>query len=263
MAIDNELRRKALLDSIGAMGSQDEAMPRTLAVQPQTAELPTETDTAGPPIENTGVAGTLPLDRVPGPMDASNGGINGAGLPTMPGASAIDTATGASTAPAGDFSRLMGYDKGKFDANKDDAKYQMGRVLSQFDPRQGITPDVLAALNGLGYGNFSGTGQNLSLSGLTDKGRQANLQGDYNKADFIGGYSGGNGKWTYADPVEEAKQAAQGGGGGLGPIPAGGGNAWMDAALNGDPLAKIQQIIQQLSGSRPNFDALLAQLGRQ
>ena len=35
----------------------------------------------------------------------------------------------------------------------------------------------------------------------------------------------------------------------------------LDEALTGDPLAKIQQMIASLSGSRPNFSALLSQLG--
>ena len=145
----------------------------------------------------------------PSPMDASNGGINGAGLQRDPGGAVLDQALpSAPAAPVRDFSRLSGYDEGKFNANKNDAKYQMGGVLSGFDPRQGVTPEVLAGLNKLGYGTFSGQGDKLSLSGLTDAGRAANLQGDYKDADFIGGFKTGNGKWGYADPVEEAKQAA-------------------------------------------------------
>jgi hypothetical protein len=110
-------------------------------------------------------------------------------------------------AAAPDFSRVAGYDQAKWDANKQDAKYQMGRTLAQFDPRQGITPEVIAALNGLGYGTFSGQGDKLSLSGLTDLGRQNKLSGDYTGADFIQGFKSGNGKWGYADPVAEAAQA--------------------------------------------------------
>jgi hypothetical protein len=37
----------------------------------------------------------------------------------------------------------------------------------------------------------------------------------------------------------------------------------LDSALSGDPMEKIQQAIAQMSGSRPNLDALLAQLGGQ
>src|SRR5262245_54996324 len=73
----------------------------------------------------------------------SEGGI---GFDTPPTA----TATAAPAVPSLDFSRMTGYDEGKFNANKQDAKYQIGRTLAQFDPRQGITPEVLQALNGLG-----------------------------------------------------------------------------------------------------------------
>jgi hypothetical protein len=176
---------------------------------------------------------------------------------------AASPAAPAPAAPALDFSRLGGYDEGKFNANKQDAKYQMGRTFAQFDPRQGITPDVLKALNGLGYGTFSGSGDKLSLSGLTDTGRQNGLVGDYKDADFIGGFKSGNGKWGYADPAYEAMHpdAAQGGGGAPmgGGLPSFGGYA-LDSALSGDALAKIQQALAQFS-NRPQLDALLQQLG--
>ncbi len=146
-----------------------------------------------------------------------------------------------------DFSRLAGYDQGKFNANKNDAKYQIGGTLSQFDPTQGVTPDVVAALNQLGYGNFSGSGDKLNLSGLTDAGRQANLSGDYTGADFIQGFKGGNGKWGYSDPYAEAQQ----GGGGMMPPIAGDSQANISQALGGDQSnAFLQALIQQLSGGR-------------
>lgn len=40
------------------------------------------------------------------------------------------------------------------------------------------------------------------------------------------------------------------------------GGVALDGALSGDPLDKIQQAIAQMSGGRPNLDALLAQLGQ-
>ena len=62
----------------------------------------------------------------------------------------------------------------------------------------------------------------------------------------------------YLDVTDEgggpAMGAAMGGGGGFGGVPLG-------DALNGDPLAKIQQALSQFSQSSPNLDALLAQLG--
>lgn len=52
-------------------------------------------------------------------------------------------------------------------------------------------------------------------------------------------------------------------GGGMADPSGGGliGGAQLDSALTGDPLAKIQQLIAQMSGSRPNFAALMQQLG--
>src|SRR5262245_7880887 len=189
----------------------------------------------------------------------SEGGI---GFDTPP------TATAAAAPAASDFSRLnAGYSRDKLnDKNKMSAKYQMGRALSGLDPTKGFTPDAVAALNALGFGNFSAkTGSDkLSLSGLTDKGRAAGLTGDYTDADFIEALKSGNGKWGYADPAAEAlsggggpAMAAAGGHGGGAPI----GGALLDSALSGDPLARVQQLIAQMSGSRPNVAALMQQLG--
>lgn len=196
---------------------------------------------------------------------------NAKNAPPPPAAPAAPAAP-ASVAPVsaapsgGDFSRLQGYDAGKFnDPNKQTAKYQMGRTLAGFDPSKGLTPEVLAALNALGFGTFSGQGDKLSLSGLTEAGRKAGLVGDYKDADFNVGFKTGNGKWGYQDPAYEAMyptetaSAGSGSGGGLGGDPFGG--VALDDALNGDPLAAIRAAIAKFSGSRPNAAALMSQLG--
>lgn len=139
--------------------------------------------------EQGGITGAVPQ-----PVQAPSAGP--AGTPTQTPASPVNL----------DFSRMTGYDQTKWDANKQDAKYQMGRTLAQFDPRGGITPEVVEALNKLGYGTFSGQGDKLALSGLTEFGRQHKLSGDYTGADFIQGFKSGNGKWGYADPVAEAAE---------------------------------------------------------
>lgn len=202
-------------------------------------------DVAGPRSDNTGIAGgTAPvLDQPIAPPPAA--------------------------APAQDFSRLnAGYSRDKLnDANKQSAKYQMGRALSSLDPTKGFNADAVAALNALGFGNFSAQdgSDKLSLSGLTDKGRAAGLVGDYTDADFIQALKGGNGQWSYADPAYDAMNPSPDGGGGGVPGAGGGhtGGPQLDSALSGDPLAKIQQLIAQMSGSRPNFAALMQQLGGQ
>lgn len=122
----------------------------------------------------------------------------------------------ASTPAAPDFSKVGQYagQMGGFDSSKlqskDDAKYDIGRVLSNFDPTQGITPDVLKALNGLGYGNFSGSGDNLQFSGETDKGRQAGLESNFSGGDEISDYTGNDpndhsgARWQYGDAAADA-----------------------------------------------------------
>lgn len=252
---DENRKRKALMGQMTDSPTQlTEAIPGQGAAMPSAPPVPTggnmtfdkaiqrgyKEDTANPghALMNSGSGPTkeenaafraangtpeswAEVDRLSGLQGAEGSDSSMPPLPTEPPPLPGDdrqqpTTPGLTPEFKGDFSRLTGYDKEKFDANKDDAKYQIGRTLSGFDPRQGITPEVLAALNALGYGNFSGSGQRLSLKGLTDKGRAANLQGDYEGADFIQGFSGGNGKWAYADPVEEAKQASMAGGSGGG-----------------------------------------------
>ncbi len=166
-------------------------------------------------------------------------------------------ATPPPAAPAPDFSRLTGYDQGKFnDPNKHDAKYDMGRTLAQFDPRAGLTPEVIDALNKLGYGTFSGSGDKLSLSGLTDVGRQNNLTGDYQNADFNVGFKSGNGKWGYQDPAAEA--AAPAAAAGLSPellaMLQGGGQtqgAVAGAPAPEDQQSMLQKILQMLQQQQP------------
>jgi hypothetical protein len=59
--------------------------------------------------------------------------------------------------------RLEGFDQGKLDSGHDSPKYQIGRTLSNFDPRGGLTPEALEALNKLGIGTFSGTRDKLRV----------------------------------------------------------------------------------------------------
>jgi hypothetical protein len=109
---------------------------------------------------------------------------------------------------------LMGYDYGKLnDPTHMSAKYQIGRTLARFDPTKGLTPDALLALNALGLGTFSGAGDRLSLTGVTDAGRSAGLDPRDFTGDFIQNWTGANpndhsgARWTYdayADPETTA-----------------------------------------------------------
>lgn len=110
-------------------------------------------------------------------------------------------------APAYNFGRAMGLDEGKFnDPNKHDFKYDTMRTMSQFDPRQGFTPEVIDALNKLDYGTFSGSGDKLSLSGA----KNAKDAADFANQDWIYAHDANSDatKWNFGGG------GADGGGGG-------------------------------------------------
>ena len=66
--------------------------------------------------------------------------------------------------------KLEGFDMNKMNSGHDSPKYQFGRVMSQFDPKGGITQDMLNALNALGLGTVSGNigGDKIQLGGNID-----------------------------------------------------------------------------------------------
>jgi len=122
---------------------------------------------------------------------------------------------------------LSGYDADKwYNLEHDSPKYQIGRLLTGYDPTQGITDDLLSALNALGIGDFT--------KEAGDKVRVTNgdprFEGDA-LLDLITGYNTGNGSWGYQvaegaganpDPLGSYGQGGAGGGAGGGPIPLGG-----------------------------------------
>lgn len=124
---------------------------------------------------------------------------------------------------------MQGFDAGKLnDPNKHDPKYDFARTASQFDPRQGVTPDMLAKLNALGDGTWgSGGGDNLSFNGQS--------------IDAIQGYKGGNGQWAW-QPEDAGGAAPQQGATG--------------AAPQGDPLTQLSQLQSQASGG-DSYSALV------
>lgn len=206
-----------------------------------------------------GTAGIAPGEMSPNAGPAPALDPPAAAPPLVPDAPAA--APPAAAAP--DYSRLSaGFSRDKLnDPNKHSAKYDMARTFAGFDPKQGVTSDVLAALNKLGYGTFSGSGDKVNLSGLTDVGRKAGLTGDYSGADDIQGLHSDNPQWGYADPYAEAQQ-----GGGSAPVgaPMGGGGlpgGNIDSLLSGDPMAQIQAALAQYAGQpRSNASALLQKL---
>lgn len=143
------------------------------------------------------------------------GGIApGEGAPNSGPAPALDQPIASPTTPAdlprpggptSGFGRLSGFNEAKFnDPNKHDFKYDTARVMSQFDPRAGFTPEVIAALNKLGYGTFSSSGgDKLSLTGAKNA---------PDAADFT------NQDWIFAKDANSDATKWQFGGGGAAPV---------------------------------------------
>lgn len=107
-----------------------------------------------------------------------------------------------------------GFDQAKLGRPQGESfKYDWINAARKYDPTKGITSDLLRDLNAFGYGTFSGGGQHLSLSGLTDKGRAAGLLGDYRDADMITGFANGTNPgavWGYQDPFAESMNSGGG-----------------------------------------------------
>lgn len=124
--------------------------------------------------QNEATLAALPKDRLQWsgsssalpPNSEGPGGFTG--KLDQPGYGAESASTGsASSQGLGQYaSSLEGYDSGKLnDPNKHDPKYDIGRIESHYDPHKGITPEMLAELNKLGYGTFSGQGDKLHVDG--------------------------------------------------------------------------------------------------
>lgn len=83
-----------------------------------------------------------------------------------------------------------GYDPRKIESGHDSPKYQVGRVVSQFDPSAGLTPEVIGALNKLGIGDFSAIdGDKLRVTGNMDPRFEGVTEFDMIRA-FSGGPNG-------------------------------------------------------------------------
>ena len=135
--------------------------------------------------------------------------------------------------------RLEGFDSTKLNSGHNSPKYQIARALSNFDPRQGVTPDVLAALNGLGIGQFSGSGDKVSIANGDPR-----FEG-VNSIDLVRVFHdpNGTGGWQYgAEGLAPAAAAPRAGIGG------GGGGFGLPGLLQGDPNAGIQQALQNIGG---------------
>jgi hypothetical protein len=108
-----------------------------------------------------------------------------------------------------------GWNQQKLDSGHDSPKYRVRRALEAagFDPRQGITPEVEAALDGLGYGDGDVTGGDTYRFNSQDP----EFNGMY-EFDLVRGLDSGNGQWNFEpvqgqgagmDPMQQALGAAR------------------------------------------------------
>src|SRR5690606_2249295 len=148
---------------------------------------------------------------------------------------AAASAAAASAPPAGGGFRMEGFDAAKLgNLEHDTPKYQIARVLQRFDPRYGITDEVLAALNQLGIGTF------VRTSG--DKVRMLNADPRFQGVtdlDLVRGLHGPGGgqAWQYLPPSQAGGGAAAAPSVGLSapPVPSNTSSYISDPAPTGTP----------------------------
>lgn len=148
---------------------------------------------------------------------------------------------------------ILGYDTGKLN----DPGYESGKYNKRVRAFSGgLKQDV-----GVARGHLDNMLNYVKANGFPN----ARVVGDQ-KIDFGDGAGPidvirSDGQIVFQDPagVEPGTNGATGTGASAGPLA----GVPMDALLSGDPMAKIQALLAQLSGPRSNAQALLAALGGQ
>jgi hypothetical protein len=213
------------------------------------------------PYEQGGVAGDSLKQKL---LDALGGGTATAQVPGLQ-APPQTPGTFESPAPTADVpvagppalgtNKLSGFDMGKFaDPNRSE-KYKIGDVFSRYDPRGGVTPELLKELNGLGIADFSGQGDQLTVNNTKNDPRF----GKGGTSDVIKGLKGNNADtaWQPWFVDDNPQQAAPQGGMNSG-MPAFGGST-INNMLQSDAQGNIQQALGSLQ--QPGLlQALIAQL---
>jgi hypothetical protein len=170
----------------------------------------------------------------PRPFTDQIAGTFGPGAGEIPGAS-VAPQYGKTVGKYG--SALEGYDSGKLNSGHASPKYLIGRTLSNFDPRQGVTPEVLAALNSLGIGQFSGSKDKVQIANGDPR-----FEG-VNAIDLVRGFNDPNsgGGWQFGAEGGPSQAAA----------PQAGGlfkGSSIPQMLQGDASAGIQQALANIGG---------------
>lgn len=261
------MTRAALMQQMGGPAPSGPAFQSEAQIRPQPLNFTTPAG-SGDIFAGGGGApggGGVPRGPLAGSLPPGAGigrpGSDILGMGEPPGAS-VRTQTPAAQAGLGNFAnKLEGFDRGKLDSGHDSPKYQFGRTMSQFDPKGGITQEMLDALNALGLGTVSGKvgGDKIAIGGNVDP----RFEG-VTEFDIIRDLENGGG-WQWGGLNGKAA-----GGGGSARKVAGGGMRSLSgtpmAAALGQPdiLQRIMAEIDSLAGGKGSGltrEALLSQLG--
>jgi hypothetical protein len=137
-----------------------------------------------------------------------------------------------------------GFDQGKM-ANpyaEQSEKYKIGNVMQKYDPKGGVTQELIDELNALGIAEFSGSGGNLTVKNTKNDPRFG---------------SGGTGDVVYAYDAQNQDTAWQpwlvDDGGGMGAGAAGGSRGFPMTMSGGDTAPSSFETIQSLMPTDTDF----------
>lgn len=161
--------------------------------------------------------------------------------------------------------KLTGYDMNKFNNPFDQLseKYRIGLIQSHFDPKAGVTPELLKALNDAGIhgAQFSGQGDQLSVNNAGGYDRF----GKGGAADVVKGLKGQNEDTAWAPWFVDENPGASAVGP-SGPLGGGGFTNYLNQGTAGlmqsDLLKQLMDQARGVAGpASTDRDALLALLG--
>jgi hypothetical protein len=155
-------------------------------------------------------------------------------------------------------------DKLSADPSQQSEKYKIGNVFKKYDPKGGVTPEMLAELNGLGIAEFSGSGDKLTVNNTKNDPRF----GRGGTADVVYGIKGQNADTAWQPWfIDEGGGQPQAGapGAGMGQMMSGGGASSFEslAPTDSDFFKRLMAQAGTVLGGNQAFDreALLRMLG--
>jgi hypothetical protein len=154
-------------------------------------------------------------------------------------------------------------DKLSADPSQQSEKYKIGNVFKKYDPKGGVTPEMLAELNGLGIADFSGSGDKLTVNNTKNDPRF----GRGGTADVVYGIKGQNADtaWQpwFIDDGGGAAPGAGAAGGAMGNLMGGESSFQSLAPTDSDFFKRLMAQAGTVLGGDQAFDreALLRMLG--